>query len=455
MRLSISRCVREPLHDRTEEGVQMNSLSIRHCSACTGRMTRTVSFASALLFALLTLLFPSRADASWSFGSAPAPIPGLLQAEGYDNGGEGDAFHDNDWWNWGGFYRSDAVDLTWASGGTGLVGWVGAGEWLKYSVNVQNAGAYDVDFYVASYGQGGVFHLEMNGVPVSGGITIPNTGGWQSWQTVTARVQLQAGQQVLRVVMDSNGDYAVGNFDWIRFRTAGSTDTIRTGGQLRVMTWNIQSGRDAYGNWNLDAQVRLMADQNPDVVILQEVSIYDYDQPSHYKNALQGATGRTWYTAWAPSCSSGGCLGNLILSRLPLQSASMIFMPPSAAAQATVSVGGVPVTLFGAHLDAYNTDVRTAEMFQLLGWSSEFWGNKIIGGDFNSWWGQWWIQYIVGAFGGDTWREASGQQDGGYTIGNVRFDYLFKQGNLSALSCWVPWTDLSDHRPVVADYQVR
>ena len=134
----------------------------------------------------------------------------------------------------------------------------------------------------------------------------------------------------------------------------------------------FESGRDAYGNWNLDAQVRLMADQNPDVVILQEVSIYDYDQPSHYKNALQGATGRTWYTAWAPSCSSGGCLGNLILSRLPLQSASMIFMPPSAAAQATVSVGGVPVTLFGAHLDAYNTDVRTAEMFQLLGWSSEF-----------------------------------------------------------------------------------
>ena len=390
------------------------------------------------------------------FGGSPAIIPGTLQAEGFDNGGENVAYHDLDAANWGGFYRNEGVDLALASGGTGLVGWVSAGEWVRYSVNVQSAGAYDAEFLVASAGQGGTFHVEMNGSDVSGPITIPDTGGWQSWRSVTARVNLNAGQQSLRLVMDRNGQWAVGNFDWFRFSPASTVTPLTAGGgQLRVMTWNIQSGRDAYGNNNLPAQVNFMAAQNPDVIILQEVSIWDGDQPSMYKTQLQAVTGRLWYTSWAPSCSSGGCLGNLILSRLPLQSASMIFMPPSAGAQATVSVGGVAVTLFGAHLDAYDTGVRTREMYQLLDWASSFGGNQIVGGDFNSWWGEWWIQYMVSVFGSDTWRDVSGQQDGGYTIGNVRFDYLFRRGNLAPLSCWVPYTELSDHRPVVADYRVQ
>ncbi len=391
------------------------------------------------------------------FNGTPAPIPGALQVEGYDNGGEGIAFHDLDPWNAGGIYRNEGVDIAWASGGTGLVGWVGAGEWLNYSVDVQSGGAYTAEFLVASAGQGGRFHIEMNGSDVSGPITVPETGGWQSWRTISARVHLDAGRQVLRLVMDQNGQWAVGNFDWFRLTAAAPQPapppTGGGGGQVRVMTWNIQSGRDLYRNESLWNQVQFIAAQNPDVVILQEVSIYDGDQPTLYRNQLQAATGQTWYSSWAPSCASGGCLGNLILSRLPLQSASMIFMTPTAAAQATVLVGGVPVTFFAAHLDAYDLNVRTRELYQLLDWTSRFGGAKVIGGDFNAWWGEWWIQHVVGFFG-DTWREVSGSQDGGYTIGNVRFDYLFRSG-LTPLSCWVPYTELSDHRPVVADYRVQ
>ena len=36
----------------------------------------------------------------------------------------------------------------------------------------------------------------MNGTNVTGPLTIPNTGGWQAWQTVTTPVTLSAGQQV-------------------------------------------------------------------------------------------------------------------------------------------------------------------------------------------------------------------------------------------------------------------
>lgn len=392
------------------------------------------------------------------FNGSPATIPGTLQVEGFDHGGEGVAYHDTDTSNLGGIYRSTGVDIAWASGGTGLVGWVATYEWLKYSVNVQTAGTYNVEFLVASAGQGGTFHLESNGRNVSSLVTIPDTGGWQSWRIVSALVNLEAGPQVLRLAMDRAGQTAVGNFDWFRFTrvtTSASSPTPAPagGGQVRVMTWNIRQGRDLYNNPNLAGQVQFMASQNPDVIILQEVSIYDGDQPAMYRNQLQSVTGRTWYSSWAPSCATGGCLGNLILSRIPMASASMIFIAPSAIARATIHVGGIPVTFFSAHLDV-NTDIRTRELYQLIDFSNQFSGNKVIGGDFNAWWGEWWITYITGLFG-DTWREVTGSTQNGHTIGNVRFDYLFRRGNLAALSCWVPYTELSDHRPVVADYRVQ
>src|SRR5207302_732991 len=103
-----------------------------------------------------------------------------------------------------------------------IVGWVGPGEWLKYTVNVASAGTYTVSFRVAALGQGGTFHLEMNGTDVTGSVTVPNTGDWQAWQTVSRTVTLAAGQQVARLVMDSTGTYAVGNLDYMQFVAAAS-----------------------------------------------------------------------------------------------------------------------------------------------------------------------------------------------------------------------------------------
>jgi hypothetical protein len=46
-------------------------------------------------------------------------------------------------------------------------------------------------------------------------MTVPNTGGKQSWTTITTTgVSLAAGQHVIRVVMDANGATGwVGNFN--------------------------------------------------------------------------------------------------------------------------------------------------------------------------------------------------------------------------------------------------
>jgi len=148
-------------------------------------------------------------------------LPGRIEAENYDKGGEGVAYHDTTPGN-AGSYRSDGVDLqaTADTAGGHNVAWVVKNEWLKYSTHVATARAYTVEFRVASNRLGGSFHLDVDGVNVTGTLHVPNTGGWQSWTTVSkAGIALAAGPHVLRLVMDANGaSGSVGNFNWIDVR---------------------------------------------------------------------------------------------------------------------------------------------------------------------------------------------------------------------------------------------
>jgi LmbE family N-acetylglucosaminyl deacetylase len=172
-----------------------------------GSLSRTTSF---------NLIVTS---SSTPFYGTPFVIPATIQAEDFDNGGEGVAYHDTDAANLGGQYRSTGVDIeaTTDTGGGFNVGWVKGGEWLKYSISVPSAGSYNLDTRVASAGNGGTFHIEIDGVDNTGPMTVPNTGGWQIWQTLTKpNVSLSAGTHVMRLVMDSNGGTGgVGNFNWI------------------------------------------------------------------------------------------------------------------------------------------------------------------------------------------------------------------------------------------------
>jgi len=170
----------------------------------------------------------SSGGASTPYNGAATSIPGTVEIEQFDNGGEGVAYHDTTGGNSGGALRSTGVDIEATSGGYD-VGWTSAGEWLQYSVNVASAGSYTAQVRVASSGQGGQFHIEMNGTNVSGQLTVPDTGGWQNWLTVSATVQLSAGAQMARLVIDSGGSNAAGNFDRIQF-TAGSTAPGPSGG---------------------------------------------------------------------------------------------------------------------------------------------------------------------------------------------------------------------------------
>jgi beta-glucanase (GH16 family) len=143
-----------------------------------------------------------------AYPGSPFALPTRIQAEDFDVGGEGVAYHDADPANNGAAYRpGEGVDLencTDAGGGYN-VGWINAGEWLEYTVQAPASGGYTILARVSSLSGGGRFRLEFNGVDRTGEIIVPRTSGWQTWVTVTATVQLPAGTQVMRFVPTAAG----------------------------------------------------------------------------------------------------------------------------------------------------------------------------------------------------------------------------------------------------------
>lgn len=141
------------------------------------------------------------------YGGIAWPIPGTIEAENYDNGGEGLAYHDTTTGNIGGGYRNDDVDIRACSdaGGGSQVGWTAAGEWLNYTVNVAASGRYPLTARIAAGVAGGAMHIEIDGANVTGTISVPNTGGWDTWQSLTQTVTMNAGQHIMRVVIEFSG----------------------------------------------------------------------------------------------------------------------------------------------------------------------------------------------------------------------------------------------------------
>ena len=161
-------------------------------------------------------------EPSGPFGGKPQTIPGKVEMEHYDAGAPGTAYKDNDPKNQGADYRKNTqVDIEKrgdASNGHG-VGWINAGEWLNYTVEVKESGTYDIKIPVAAQKQGGLFHLEIEGKNLTGPIRIPDTGAWTQLKTVIHKgVKLTKGSHVIKVVMDKNGESGfVGDIDCMVF----------------------------------------------------------------------------------------------------------------------------------------------------------------------------------------------------------------------------------------------
>lgn len=152
------------------------------------------------------------------YTGTPVAVPGTIEAEHYDNGGEGVAYHDSDAGNNGGIYRADDVDILARTGyasNNHVVNNAYPGEWLEYTINVQASGIYSVGASVASRLEGGTFHIEVDGADITGAMKAPTTGSWYTFQRVSkGGVQLTAGTHVLRLSLDTPGvEGIIADFD--------------------------------------------------------------------------------------------------------------------------------------------------------------------------------------------------------------------------------------------------
>ncbi len=134
-----------------------------------------------------------------------------LEAEAFDAGGEGVAYHDNTAGNQGdaGHRTTENVDIfvsnDASSGSLYIVKNFGAGEWLAYTISVLGSGNYDIDVRASTNFDfpNSAYHLEVDGTNATGTVVLPDTGGWDNYQWVGKRtVALTAGTHVLTLVAE-------------------------------------------------------------------------------------------------------------------------------------------------------------------------------------------------------------------------------------------------------------
>ncbi|MDD5688391.1 MAG: DUF2341 domain-containing protein [Elusimicrobia bacterium] len=183
------------------------------------------------------------AGVAWVVGTGTTTI----QSEDYDmlttGIGEGEAYHDTTTGNsGGGVYRTtENVDVQVCTDTVvGYnIGWTKPGEWLEYSINVNQGGEYKIILRGANglTTNGGPIHLEFGTHKESAyiktsSVSIPPTGSYGTWADVTLStgITLTAGNQIMKLVMETSAAAGCGNFNYIKLIkvTADTPNTVET-----------------------------------------------------------------------------------------------------------------------------------------------------------------------------------------------------------------------------------
>jgi hypothetical protein len=200
------------------DGRSIGAVSQYTFKKVTANHTISATFASKTPTASKTVL---PADQVGGGGGGQAwPVPGTIEAEDYDQGREGQAYHDTTKDNRGRKYRQDGVDI-WQLKNNFYVGAMANREWLHYTVDVKTTGTYSLDLQVATKQKGCMVRILADGKKLVGPVTLPNTGGPTKWATVMTTVKLNAGRRVLRLIVDRGGF----NLDRIDIDPIGSNNS--------------------------------------------------------------------------------------------------------------------------------------------------------------------------------------------------------------------------------------
>jgi glucosylceramidase len=98
------------------------------------------------------------------------------------------------------------------------LGYITPGSYAEYQNVDFGGGVSSVSIRSASAGNGGTaeFHLDSLTGPLAGTVTLPVTGGWQSWTTTSASVTGATGVHNLYVVFQSSSN-SISNVNWFQF----------------------------------------------------------------------------------------------------------------------------------------------------------------------------------------------------------------------------------------------
>ena len=227
-------------------------------------------------------------------------LPGIIEFEDFDKGGEGLTFHDSDTEAQGDAnYRTDSegVDFVKGNGGN-AIGYTAANEWLEYTVNVAKAGIYNCEATVSSGTTGAAFTLSLND---NGQLTqlatfdIPQTGSsnWDTYATVSAKLarELPEGQHILRVTVTG----ANGNLDKMLFTLAEQEEEPATEADPNFYVYLCLGQSNMEGNATPEA-----VDQTVDPRF-QTLACVDFSNPKRTKGQ--------WYAATPPIVRQGTGLG--------------------------------------------------------------------------------------------------------------------------------------------------
>ncbi|MCU4173911.1 cellulase family glycosylhydrolase [Carboxylicivirga sp. N1Y90] len=137
-----------------------------------------------------------------------------IQCVDYDLGKDGFAYHDMSSenatgnsgrakWNTGNQYRNDGVDIG-MKNGENFVGWTEAGEWLQYTINVEEQGYYTLKISSANQTGSGEINIVINGEIEAKHIQLNKDK--DNWGEVEVRqIYLPEGEAKIRFVFNKGG----------------------------------------------------------------------------------------------------------------------------------------------------------------------------------------------------------------------------------------------------------
>ncbi|MEJ5259472.1 MAG: carbohydrate-binding domain-containing protein [Anaerohalosphaeraceae bacterium] len=153
------------------------------------------------------------------YWGSPFLLPGRIEMEDFDIGGQGVSYFDTTPGNSYGGYRTDVdVDImTIWDGGAGFGVFMESGEWLEYTCSVQ-PGLYALRIrYTTNQAVPSLQLLDSTAGTLLADISLASTGGWSSWQdAVIEGISLSNGpDRGLRFVLNSP-HVLVNNVEFIR-----------------------------------------------------------------------------------------------------------------------------------------------------------------------------------------------------------------------------------------------